>query len=123
MKLIIQNYFSALEKFKTTPQYQRARLYKYYQSCKDKLMKSPHELGLGIEIDNADPGVVTPEDEPGLVSIVAKPNEVKKFKIRLRNVRAPEGEEDSDPNSPKGIILDRHVKMRSPNHGLGSIPV
>jgi len=98
---------SALEKFKTTPQYQRARLYKYYQSCKDQLMKSPHELGLGIEIDNADPGVETPEDEPGLVSIVAKPNEVKKFKIRLRNVRAPEGEEDSDPNSPKGIILDR----------------
>ena len=97
-----------LEAHKRTPKYNRARLYKFYQSCKADLLKSPHGLGLEVEVIDAEPGIEVGEGtESGVVTIIAKPNEVKKFKIRLRNGRAPEGDENRDPTNPKGIILDR----------------
>ena len=97
-----------LESHKRTSKYNKARLYKYYQSCKADLLKSPHNLGLELEVMEAEPGIEVGEGtETGVVTIIAKPNEVKKFKIKLRNGRAPEGDENRDPNNPKGIILDR----------------
>jgi len=57
-------------------------------------------------VEGADQGVEVGQ-EKGLVVIVAKPNEPKTFKIKLRNVREPEGDEDNDPrNKPKGIVLE-----------------
>ena len=94
-----------LERHRRTPKYNKARLYKYYQSCRAELLKSPHQLGLELEVVEAEAGVEV--TEAGLVTIVAKPNEVKRFKIKLRNGRAPEGDETTDPINPKGIILDR----------------
>lgn len=97
-----------LEAHKRTSKYNRARLYKYYQSCKAELLKSPHNLGLELEVIDADSGVEVGEGtETGVVTIIAKPNEAKKFKIKLRNIRAPEGDENRYPDQPKGIILDR----------------
>jgi len=45
--------------------------------------------------------------EKGLVVITAKPKEAKTFKLKLKNVRPPEGDEDADPrNKPRGIVLE-----------------
>ena len=93
-----------LEQFKRTPKYMKAVLFKHYQNCKSELLKSPHALGLEMEVVEADPGV---EFAAGVVTITAKPNEVKTFKIKLRNGRNPEGDENRDPKDPKGIILDK----------------
>ena len=95
-----------LEEHNKTGKHRQARLYKHYQLNSDRLRKNPHELGLEIELVEQDAGIEY-GSEPGLVSIVAKPKEVKKFKLKLRNGRAPEGDEDRDPSNPKGIILDR----------------
>ena len=87
--------------------YQKAKLYKYYQLNKSKLLKRSHELGLEITVENADAGVEDGMEEEGVITIVAKPNEVKTLKIKLRNAREPEGAEETNPSNPRGIILDR----------------
>ena len=97
-----------LEAHKRSSKYNRARLYKYYQSCKSELLRSPHNLGLDLEVTDAEPGIeVGQGSASGVITIIAKPNEAKKFKIKLKNGRSPEGDENRDPNNPKGIILDR----------------
>eukprot|EP00090_Calanus_glacialis_P008453 TRINITY_DN16803_c0_g1_i1.p1 TRINITY_DN16803_c0_g1~~TRINITY_DN16803_c0_g1_i1.p1 ORF type:complete len:987 (-),score=378.79 TRINITY_DN16803_c0_g1_i1:278-3136(-) len=89
-----------------TPRHRKNKLYHYYQTHKETLLTSPHELGLEVEVEGADQGVELGQ-EKGLVVITAKPNEAKTFKLKLRNVRVPEGEEDKDPkNKPKGIVLE-----------------
>ena len=95
-----------LEEHNKTGKHRQARLYKHYQLNSERLLKNPHDLGLEIELVEQDAGIEY-GSEPGLVSIVTKPKEVKKFKLKLRNGRAPEGDEDRDPSNPKGIILDR----------------
>ena len=97
-----------LEAHTQSSKYQKAKLYRFYQLNKSKLLQSPHELGLELEVVEQDAGVeVGVGDENGVVTIVAKPKEVKKLKIRLKNVRQPEGPEELNPGTPKGIILDR----------------
>ena len=87
--------------------YQRAKLYKYYQLNKSKLLKRSHELGLEITVVDANDGVEDGKEEEGVVTIVAKPNQEKTLKIQLRNAREPEGAEERNPSNPKGVILDR----------------
>eukprot|EP00092_Neocalanus_flemingeri_P108624 GFUD01139505.1.p1 GENE.GFUD01139505.1~~GFUD01139505.1.p1 ORF type:complete len:1236 (+),score=447.39 GFUD01139505.1:45-3752(+) len=89
-----------------TGRHKKTRMYHYYQTHKDSLLTSPHELGLELEVEGADQGVEVGQ-EKGLVVITAKPNEPKTFKLKLRNGREPEGDEDNDPrNKPKGIVLE-----------------
>ena len=96
-----------LEEHNRSKKCQKAKLYKYYQLNKSKLLKSSHELGLEIEVVDQDPGVEVGREEEGVVTIVAKPREQKTFKIKLRNARPPEAPEELDRRQPKGIILDR----------------
>jgi len=95
-----------LSEHQVTARHKKTRMYHYYQTHKDTLLTSPHELGLEMEVEGADQGVDVGQ-EKGLVVITAKPNEPKTFKLKLRNCREPEGDEDLDPkNKPKGIVLE-----------------
>jgi len=95
-----------LAEHRDTGRHKKNLIFHYYQTNKDTLLTSPHELGLEVEVEGAEQGVESGL-EKGLVVITAKPNEPKAFKLRLKNVRTPEGDEDADPrNKPRGIVLE-----------------
>jgi len=97
---------AGLAEHQESGRHRKNKMFHYYQTHKDTLLSSPHDLGLELEVEGADQGVDVGQ-EKGLVVITAKPNEAKTFKLKLRNVRMPEGGEDADPkNKPKGIVLE-----------------
>ena len=97
---------------KMSTDHSQTLVYQRYQKQKHRMLRTPHRLGLEISVFEADPEV-TMDPEYNIVYIEAKPNETKQFKLRLRNVRLPEGNENLDPvNDPKGIILDRFGLMK-----------
>merc|ERR1719233_2745007 len=97
---------AGLLQHRETGRHKKNLIFHYYQTHRDTLLTSPHELGLEVEVEGAEQGVECGQ-EKGLVVITAKPNEPKAFKLRLKNVRTPEGDEDADPkNKPRGIVLE-----------------
>jgi len=106
---------SGLIEHRETGRHRKNLIFHYYQTKKDSLLTSPHQLGLEVEVEGADQGVEVGQ-EKGLVVITAKPNEPKAFKLRLKNVRIPEGNEDADPrNRPRGIVLESLALAKEDN--------
>jgi len=97
---------------KQTGKHKKNLIYLCYQKNREALLVSPHQLGLAIEIEGDEQGISL-DEEMGVVVITSKPREPKTFKIRVKNIRPPEGEEDS--NNPKGIVLESFQLAREEN--------
>ena len=82
--------------------HRRNHLYGVFQKRRETLLKSPHQLGLHLSIINADTDESINVLESGLVEITCKPQEVKEFRIQLKN---------NSPNSlpelsePPGLVV------------------
>ena len=72
-----------------TAKHMKNFLYKYYQEHKDDMLVNPHTLGLSLSIVSADQGVSYTREQ-GLVEVHSSPDEVKVFKLQLRNEQTQE---------------------------------
>ena len=72
-----------------TAKHKKNILYKYYQDNKNDMLSNPHSLGLSLSIVSADQGVNYTR-ERGLVEVYSNPDEVKVFKLQLKNEINPE---------------------------------
>jgi len=81
-----------LSKHRMTNLHRKNYLFWYYQENKRVMVTNPHKLGLSMTVVSQEKGAVTTRDQ-GLVEVYMRPDEVKVFKLQLKNeLVAEEGE-------------------------------